>query len=125
MADVCPRCLIAFPAHVVVRARCRKRWRGANFDEAAARGNVGAALAAALGVRTRTTPELEAFLRRVFVRSYGAGLPLNPDDPFDPDEGEPFEFHVGLRDPADAARAQELEAVARDALAKSRNFTLA
>lgn len=116
---------MAFPAHFVVAARGRKRWRGHNFDAAAAEGNVGAALAAALGMPARTTADLEAFLRRVFVRAYGEGLDPNPAAVFDPDAGERFEFHVGLRDPGDAARAKELEEAARRAVAASRNFALA
>lgn len=124
MADVCPRCLMAFPAHVVVAARCTKRWRGHNFDAAAAEGRLGAAVADALGMRVKTTQELEAFMRRVFVRAYGEGLDPNPAAVFDPQVGEAFEFHVGLRDAGDAARAKELEDVARRAVAESRNFVL-
>ena len=116
---------MAFPAHVVVAARCRKRWRGHNFDAAAAEGNLAAALAAALGTGARTTQDLEALLRRVFVRAYGEGLDPNPEAVFDPEAGERFEFHVGLRDAADAARVKELEEVARRAVAASRNFSLA
>lgn len=115
---------MAFPAHIVIRARCAKRWRGHNFDAAAAEGNVGAAVAATLGLRTRTTPELEAFMRRAFVRAYGERLDPNPLAEFDASEGEAFEFHVGLRDPADAARGKEVEGAAREAVGRSRNFVL-
>ena len=125
VAVVCPRCLMAFPAHVVVAARCTKRWRGHNFDAAAAEGNVAAALAAALGVGARTTGDLEALLRRVFVRAYGEGLDANPAATFDPGEGERFEFHVGLRHAEDAARVKELEEAVRRAVAGSRHFVLA
>lgn len=111
MPEACPRCLMTFPAHVVVRATCGKEWRGANFDAAAAEGNAGAAVGELLGMRVRTTKELEAFLRRAFVRAHDLG-------------GGAFEFHVGLRDPADAPRAGEVrEAVAR-AVKASRNFAL-
>lgn len=125
MPGVCPRCLMAFPAHVVVAARCTKRWRGHNFDAAAAEGNVGAAVAVALGVPARTTQDLEAFLRRAFVRAYGEGLDPNPAAVFDPAVGERFEFHVGLRDAGDAARAKDVEEAVRRAVAGSRNFVLA
>jgi hypothetical protein len=92
-----------------VRARCTKAWRGANFDAAAAQGNVGAAVAETLGMRVRTSQELEAFLRRALVKTFEL-----PD--------ERYEFHVGLREPLDAATLANLEGAVRDAVAKSRNF---
>lgn len=125
MADVCPRCLIAFPHHFVVKARCAKRWRGHNFAAANAEGNVGAAVAGALGLSVRTTADLEAFLRRAFVKAYGQGLDPNPGAVFDVDEGEAYEFHVGLRAPVDAATLAAVERAARDAVAGSRGFALA
>jgi len=109
--DVCPRCLVAFPQHVVVRARCTKPWRGANFDAAAAQGSVGAAVADVLGLRVRTSQELEAFLRRALVKTFEL-------------EGERYEFHVGLREALDAGSLARLEASVRDAVAKSRHFEL-
>lgn len=125
LADVCPRCLMRFPRHVVVRARCSKRWRGANFDRANAEGNVGAAVAAVLGASVRTTADLEAFLRRALVRSYGEALDPNPAAPFDPAAGEAFEFHVGLREEVDDATAARVERAVREAVARSRHFALA
>lgn len=114
-----------FPHHLVVKARCTKRWRGANFDAANAEGNVGAAVAGVLGVGVRTSGDLEAFLRRAFVRAYGEGLDPNPAQVFDVGEGEAFEFHVGLREPADAETVARVERAAREAVAKSRSFELA
>lgn len=113
-----------FRHHVVVHARCTKRWRGANFDQAAADGNVGAAVAAAVGMSVRTSRDLEAFLRRAFVRSYGQGLDPNPAATFDPEEGEAFEFHVGLREDVPPETLAAVEAAAREAVARSRHFTL-
>lgn len=123
--DLCPRCLIAFPRHLVIRARCHKRWRGHNFDLAAAEGALGAAVARVLGVSVRTNADLEAFYRKALVRSYGEGLDANPAATFDPAEGEAFEFHVGLREPVDDATAARVDAEARAALAASRRFTVA
>lgn len=122
---VCPRCLMRFAHHLVVRARCTKRWRGANFDQAAADGNVGAAVAGVLGLPVRTSRDLERFLEKAFIRSYGQGLDPNPEAAFDPAEGEAFEFHVGLREPLDPARVAEVQRAAREAVAKSRHFVLA
>lgn len=122
MPGACPKCLMSFPQHVVVRARCTKRWRGHNFDAAAAEGAVGAAVAKELGLSVRTTPELGAFYKRAFVRAYGSGLDPNPGAAFDVLEGEDYEFHVGMRAPVDAATMARVEAAASDAVAKSRNF---
>lgn len=122
MASACPRCLMSFPQHVVVRARCTKRWRGHNFDAAAAEGAVGAAVARELGMSVRTTPELEAFYKRAFVRAYGSGLDPNPGAAFDVLEGEDYEFHVGLRQPVEEAKFAAIERAAREAVAGSRNF---
>lgn len=116
---------MSFPHHLVVRARCHKRWRGANFDQAAAEGAVGAAVADVLGMRVKTTPELEAFLRRVFVKSYGEGLDPNPAAAFDPAVGEAFEFHLGVREPLPADQVARIEAAARAAIAATKSFTLA
>jgi len=113
-----------FPRHVLVRARCAKRWRGHNFDAAAAEGAVGAAVADMFGMRVKTMPELEAFMRRALVRAYSSGLDSNPATAFDPAMGEAFEFHVGIREPLDDATFARVENVVRDAVAKSRNFSL-
>lgn len=124
VADVCPRCLMSFRRHLVVKARCTKRWRGANFDQAAADGNVGAAVAGVLGMGVRTSRDLEAFLRRAFVKSYGQGFDPNPSAVFDPAEGEAFEFHVGLREDFPPETVEAIEKAARDAVAGSRDFVL-
>lgn len=116
---------MTFRHHFVVKARCTKRWRGANFDQAAAEGNVGAAVAAALGMGVRTSRDLEAFLRRAFVKSYGQGLDPNPSAVFDPAEGESFEFHVGLREDFPPETVAALEKAARDAVTGSKNFVVA
>lgn len=100
---------MAFPAHVVVKATCTKEWRGANFDAAAAEGNVGAQVAALLGLRVKTTADLESFLKRAFVRAFDLG-------------GGRFEFHVGLRSGPDAARVAEVQDAATRAVRASRNF---
>lgn len=115
---------MSFSRHVVVKARCTKRWRGHNFDAANAEGNVGAAVAGALGLSVRTTADLEAFLRRAFVKAYGQGLDPNPGAVFDVNEGEAYEFHVGLRGAADEATAVAVEAAARKAVEGSRGFAL-
>lgn len=120
----CPKCLMSFPQHVVVRARCTRRWRGHNFDAAAAEGAVGAAVARELGLSVRTTPELEAFYKRAFVRAYGSGLDPNPGAAFDVLEGEDYEFHVGMRAAVDAAALARVERAAREAVEVSRNFSL-
>ena len=122
--EACPYCLMTFTQHVVVKARCTKRWRGANFDAAAAEGAVGAAVATVLGAHVRTTKDLEAFLKRAFVRAYGQRLDPNPEQSFDLDQGEDFEFHVGLREHVDDATLKRLEQAARDAVASSRKFAL-
>lgn len=116
---------MSFPQHVVVRARCTKRWRGHNFDAAAAEGAAGAAVAEALGMSVRTTQQLEAFYKRAFVRTYGAGLDPNPGAAFDVLEGEDYEFHVGLRERVGDELLARVESAAREAVAKSRNFVLA
>lgn len=123
--DACPKCLMTFPQHAVVRARCTKRWRGHNFDAAATEGAVGAAVANALGLSVRTTPELEAFYKRAFVRAYGSGLDPNPGAAFDVLQGEDYEFHVGLRQAVGEATFARVEAAAREAVAAGRNFVLA
>lgn len=120
----CPKCLMTFPQHVVVRARCTKRWRGHNFDAAAAEGAVGAAVAKVLGLSVRTTAELEAFYRRAFVRAYGQGLDPNPGAAFDVLQGEDYEFHVGLREPVDPKTFGSVEAAVREAVGSARNFVL-
>lgn len=116
---------MTFPQHVVVKARCTKRWRGHNFDAAAAEGAVGAAVAQALGLSVRTTPELEEFYKRAFVRAYGEGLDPNPGAAFDVLMGEGYEFHVGLRAPVDEPTLARVQQAARDAVASSRNFSVA
>lgn len=114
-----------FQHHFVVKARCTKRWRGANFDAAAAQGNLGAAVAAALGLPARTSRDLEALLHHAVVKMYGEGLDPNPAAVFDPNVGESFEFHVGLRASLDADGLAKVEQAAREAIAKSRHFVLA
>ena len=113
-----------FPQHLVVKARCTKRWRGANFDQAAADGAVGAAVASTLGLGVRTSKDLEAFYQKAFVRSYGQGLDPNPAATFDAAEGEAFEFHVGLREAVPPETLAALEAAVREAVAGSRHFEL-
>lgn len=125
MADVCPKCLMQFRHHVVVKARCAKRWRGANFDAAAAEGNVGAAVAHVLGMSVRTSADLAAFLQQAVVKSYGERLDPNPADEFDPAVGEAYEFHVGLRIDASPELLAAVEHAAREAVATSRRFSLA
>ena len=125
VSGVCPRCLMSFRHHLVVKARCAKRWRGANFDQAAAEGNVGAAVAGVLGMGVRTSRDLEAFLRRAVVKSYGEGLDPNPAASFDPSEGEAFEFHVGLREDVPPETLEAIGKAAREAVAGSRSFALA
>lgn len=115
---------MTFPQHVVVRARCTKRWRGHNFDAAAAEGAVGAAVAKELGLSVRTTPELTAFYKRAFVRAYGSGLDPNPGAAFDVLEGEDYEFHVGLREPVDEPTFARVRDAAREAVAAGRNFVV-
>lgn len=124
MSDVCPRCLMAFPHHLVVRARCAKRWRGANFDQAAAEGNLGAALAAHWGIDVRAKDGLEQLLHRALVRSYGERREENPSWSWDPAVGEAFEFHVGLRAATPPEELARIEALVRRAVAESRNFRL-
>lgn len=124
LSDVCPRCLIAFPHHIVVHARCTKRWRGHNFDAAAAEGAVGAAVADVLGMRVKTTSELEAFMRRALVRTYGQALDPNPALEFDPAVGEAYEFHVGIREALDDSTYARVAQAVREAVGKSRNFSL-
>ena len=106
---------MTFPQHVVVRARCEKRWRGANFDAAVTEAAVGAAVANAIGARVKTTPELEAFMRRVFVRGYQVASD---------DSGEDHEFHVGMRERVDDATFAAVQKGARDAVAAGRHFRL-
>lgn len=113
-----------FQHHLVVRARCTKRWRGANFDQAAAEGALGGAVARVLDLPVRSTADLERFYEVAFVRAYGEPLDPNPAAPFDPDEGQAFEFHVGLREGLAAAKLAEVERAARDAVAGSRHFVL-
>jgi len=124
MAEACPRCLMKFPQHVVVKARCTKRWRGHNFDAAAAEGAVGAAVARSLGLSVRTTPELESFYRRAYVKAYGQGIDPNPGAAFDVLEGEDFEFHVGVRAPVSDELLKVIEQNAREAVVESRHFQL-
>lgn len=114
---------MSFPQHLVVRARCTKRWRGHNFDAAAAEGNVGAAVAAQLGLSVRTSVQLEAFYRRAFVRAYGERRDVEAEVP-DVGAGEAYEFHVGLREPVQADQMVSLEKAVRDAVAGSRSFAL-
>lgn len=116
---------MAFRHHLVVRARCTKRWRGANFDAAAAQGNVGAAVAGAMGLPARTSKDLEAFLQKAVVKVYGEGLDPNPAAEFDAAQGEAFEFHVGLRVEVDGETLAAVEKAVRDAVASSRHFVLA
>lgn len=115
---------MTFPQHIVIRALCTKRWRGHNFDAAAAEGAVGAAAANVLGLSVRTTGDLTAFYKRAFVRAYGSGLDPNPGAAFDVLEGEDYEFHVGLRAPVDEDTFARVEAAARAAVASARNFRL-
>lgn len=115
---------MAFPQHVVVRARCTRRWRGHNFDAAQAEGAVGAAVARALGMSVRTTPELEAFYQRAYVKAYGEGLDPDPGAAFRVLQGDDFEFHVGLRVAVDEATLARAEEEARAALAASRRFVV-
>lgn len=115
---------MSFERHVAIRARCAKRWRGANFDAAAAQGNVGAAVAEALGV-ARPSKDLEGFLSRAFVKAFDEPLDRNPALEFDASRGESWEFHVGLRQPVDDATFARVEKAAREAVASSRGFSLA
>jgi hypothetical protein len=106
---------MVFPQHVVIRARCEKRWRGANFDAAVTEAAVGASVANALHARVKTTPELEAFMRRVFVRGYQIATD---------ESGEDHEFHVGMRERVDDATFAAVEEGARAAVAAGRHFRL-
>lgn len=115
---------MSFRHHLVVKARCEKRWRGANFDAAAAEGNAGAAVAGVLGMSVRTSRDLEAFLRRAFVRAYGQGKDPNPSAAFDPGEGEDFEFHVGLREDFPPETVEAVAQAVRKAVAGSNRFAL-
>lgn len=115
---------MAFPHHLVVQARCAKRWRGANFDQAAAEGNVGAALAALWGIDVRAKDGVERLLRKAIVRSYGERRDVNPAQRYDPSEGEAFEFHVGLRDAASPDDVDRVQAAVVEAIRESRNFTV-
>lgn len=124
MPEPCPRCLMSFPQHIVVRARCTRRWRGHNFDAAQAQGSVGAAVARALGIPVKTTPELEAFYKRAYVKCYGEGTEPNPGAAFDVLQGEDFEFHVGLRVAVDEPTRMRIESEARASLAASRHFVV-
>lgn len=116
---------MTFRHHFVVKARCTKRWRGHNFDAAAAEGALGAAVAGVLGMSVRTSKDLEAFLHKAFVRAYGQGLDPNPAEVFDPAVGEAYEFHVGLREEMPAQKRAAVEEAARKAVAESRNFVVA
>lgn len=113
---------MTFPHHLVVRARCAKRWRGANFDAAAAEGNVGAALAARWGIDVRAKDGAERLLQRAFVRAYGERRDPNPAVAYDPAQGEDFEFHVGLRESVSATELDALRAAVVAAIEASRNF---
>lgn len=124
VAPPCPRCLMSFPQHVNVRARCTKRWRGHNFDAAQAQGAVGAAVARALGVSAKSTADLEAFYKRAYVKAYGQGVEANPGAAFDVLEGEDFEFHVGMRQPVDEETLKRIETEVREALSASRHFVV-
>lgn len=115
---------MSFPQHVVVKARCTKRWRGHNFDAAAAEGAVGAAVAGVLGLSVRTTAELEAFYRRAFVRAYGSGLDPNPGAAFDVLQGEDYEFHVGVREAVDEKTFAAVQRATLDAVGSARNFVI-
>lgn len=115
---------MSFPQHIVLKARCTRRWRGHNFDAAQAEGAVGAAVARALGLSVRTTPELEAFYKRAYVKAYGQGIEPNPGAAYDVLEGEDFEFHVGLRAAVAEDLLKTIEHEAREAVAASRNFAL-
>lgn len=94
------------------------------MDAQAAEGNVGAAVAGALGMSVRTSAQLEAFYCKAFVRAYGERRDLAAEVS-DVDEGEAFEFHVGLRERVEAEQLAGLENAVRDAVASSRSFTLA
>lgn len=115
---------MSFPQHVVIRARCTKRWRGHNFDAAQAQGAVGAAVARALGMSVRTTPELEQFYKRAYVKCYGEGLDPNPGAAFDILSGEDFEYHIGLREAVSEDVLKRVEHEAREALRQSRHFVV-
>lgn len=115
---------MSFRHHLVVKARCTKRWRGANFDAAAAEGNVGSAVAGALGVSVRTSKDLEAFYRKAFVRAYGEKLDPNPAEAFDVSLGEAYEFHVGLREDVAPDQLAAIEEAVRAAVGSSRSFVL-
>ncbi len=113
---------MTFPHHVIVEARCEKKWRGANFDQANAEANVGAALADLWKISPRSQEGLEALLKKAFVRSYGERRDINPTTTFDPEVGEAFEFHVGLRTPtSEEERARIVEAIV-GAVQRSRHF---
>lgn len=115
---------MSFTHHLVVRARCSKRWRGGNFDQAAAEGNIGAALARHWGLDPRTDAGLEALLTRAIIRSYGERRDMNPTWNYDSSEGEDFEFHIGLRFDAPPEEVKQVEDVVRQAVAESRHFSL-
>lgn len=121
--DPCPTCGGPHPFHAVVRARSAKRWRGTNFDAAAAEGAVGAALMRALGLDPGNASDFAEFARVAVVKGVRPRVELNPEERFDPAEGEAWEFHAAVRrevTDADAVR-KALEA----AVAGARNFTLA
>jgi hypothetical protein len=115
---------MAFPQHIVVRARCTKLWRGHNFDAAQAQGAVGAAVARVFGLSVKTTPELEALYKRAYVKCYGQGIDPNPGAAFDVIQGEDFEFHIGLRVGIDAETLSRVEQETRAAVASSRHFVV-
>lgn len=124
MAQTCPRCLMTFTHHLVVPARCSKRWRGANFDQASAEANIGAALARHWNLDPRSQAGLQALFERALVKSYGERRDTNPTHAVDPSEGEEFEFHVGLRVPLDDAALASVRETVEGAVKESRHFSL-
>lgn len=123
--EPCPLCREPFAAHVALRAFCSARWRGASFDAQAAKGAIGIATMDALGWSAREPGALDRFQSRVRVEAYRATPPegLNPEDKFDPSEGEWWELHVGFRDAPPDGVVEKAAALAAEALARARNYS--
>ncbi len=124
--ETCPLCRRVFADHVALRALCTARWRGASFDAAQARANVGLAVMDALGLDPRDRAAVARFTREVAVESHRTARDPNPPAAFDP-TGEPewWEFHVGFVTPVAADVRERAAAGALMALARSRGFASA
>ncbi|HWG91932.1 MAG TPA: hypothetical protein VNZ52_13865 [Candidatus Thermoplasmatota archaeon] len=117
----CAFCRRSFAAHFVVEVFSKVRWRGNSFDAYQAQGKLGLAVAKALGYDPTKSAEFAQFVSRVSIRDFRE-KPGPVVGPFNPDEGETWEFHVGFNEAPAGEQLAAAQQAAVTALREIQNY---